>query len=328
MNRLLEFSSQDCKHHSTRPPKHLPVLKQELLDHAPPSPQTLLDCTLGGGGHSLALLHRFPHAKLVGLDQDALILESVRGQFSHFMPPPSFYHARFSQLQTVLKPSWKFDYIVADLGVSSFQLDEPERGFSLMQEGPLDMRMDSQAPRRNAQWWVNEAPEKKLVKIFQQYGEERFARKIARGIVQARAEAPFDSTRQLAEFVASLIPRRFHKKKIHAATLVFQALRIAVNDELEELQKLLDTVLAFLAPGGRLACISFHSLEDRIIKKQFQQWETPCQCPRDLPLCVCGRQPLGKQIVKRPIQASLAEIKTNPRSRSAKLRVFERGTST
>lgn len=303
---------------------HIPVLKQEILDQAPPTCQTILDCTLGGGGHSLALLHRFPQAKLVAVDRDSLILQWVRGRFSHFVPPPTFYHARFSQLPAILKPSWKFDYVLADIGVSSFQLDEQERGFSFIQDGPLDMRMDSESGGANAQWWVNEASEKELARIFLQYGEERFAHKIAHRIVKARAEAPFDSTGKLAEFVAAVIPRKFHKKKIHPATLVFQALRIAVNEELEELQKLLDAVMPYVRSGGRLAFISFHSLEDRIIKRQFRKWENPCECPRDLPQCVCGLLPLGKQIVKRPIGASLEEVQANPRSRSAKLRVFER----
>lgn len=304
--------------------KHIPVLKQEILDQAPPTCETILDCTLGGGGHSLALLHRFPQAKLVAVDRDSLILQRVRGRFSQFVPPPTFYHARFSQLPTLLKPSWKFDYVLADIGVSSFQLDEQERGFSFIQDGPLDMRMDSESSGADAQWWVNEASEKELARIFLQYGEERFAYKIAHRIVKARAEAPFDSTGKLAEFVAAVIPRKFHKKKIHPATLVFQALRIAVNEELEELQKLLDGVMPYVRSGGRLAFVSFHSLEDRIIKRQFRKWESPCECPRDLPQCVCGLLPLGKQIVKRPIQASSEEIQANPRSRSAKLRVFER----
>lgn len=307
------------------PAEHIPVLKQEIVDYAPLYTHTILDCTIGGGGHSLALLHQFPSAQLVALDRDAQTLESVRNLFAHVSVPPILYHTRFSELQEILgSQSWKFDYVLADIGVSSFQLDQPERGFSFVHDGPLDMRMDASDSIPNAAWWVNQSSEKELAEIFQQYGEERFASKIANGIIKIRETTPFCSTLQLADCVKSLIPRRFHKKNFHPATLVFQALRIVVNEELDELQALLKTVINYLNTGGRLAFISFHSLEDRIIKQQFQQWENPCQCPRDLPQCICGLSALGKRVIKRPIYPSQEEIKNNLRSRSAKLRLFEK----
>ena len=304
---------------------HIPVLKEEILEHVPPHAKKILDCTVGGGGHSEALLNRFSRAQLLAIDRDPIALEIARSRLFPYHTRFQLYHSRFSKLEEKLAEiSWKFDFIVADLGVSSLQLNHPERGFSFSHDGPLDMRMDPNSEEKDAGQWVNQTCEQELVAIFQQYGEVRFARKIGRGIVQKRKEQKFSSTQELAAFVASLIPRRFHKKKIHPATQVFQALRIAVNDELQEVQAMLKTVFPYLNARGRMACITFHSLEDRLIKQQFQQWENPCRCPPHLPCCVCGLLPLGARVVKRPIIPTKGEIENNPRSRSAKLRVFER----
>ncbi len=305
--------------------KHIPVLRQEILDHAPLHTQKILDCTLGGGGHSLALLNQFEQAQLIASDRDSIALETAKATLSNFLPQLQLHHARFSTLEKILATyQWKFDYIIADIGVSSFQFDQSERGFSFTHDGPLDMRMDANSNERTAADWINDASEQELVAIFRKYGEERFSQKIGQGIVKEREKKTFHSTQKFAKYVASLVPRRFHKKGIHPATLVFQALRIAVNDELQELQTLLQTAIHYLNPNGRLALISFHSLEDRLVKHQFQEWENPCHCPQGLPFCICGLSPLGKRVEKRPIRPSAQEIKQNSRSRSAKLRVFER----
>ncbi|MBF0279575.1 MAG: 16S rRNA (cytosine(1402)-N(4))-methyltransferase RsmH [SAR324 cluster bacterium] len=304
---------------------HVPVLEEEILKYAPPFTEKILDCTLGGGGHSHALLTRFDQARLLATDRDPFALESAQMKLGKFLPRLDLQHARFSSLKEILSSKqWRFDYIIADIGVSSFQLDQSERGFSFTQDGPLDMRMDPNSNGSTAQDWVNNANPAELTEIFRKYGEERFAPKIAHEIVKKRKILKFHSTVQFANFVASLIPRKFQKKGFHPATLVFQALRIAVNDELLELKALLNTTVDYLKNEGRLALISFHSLEDRMIKHKFQEWENPCTCPPNFPLCICGLTPIGKRVFTRPISPSLEEIKKNPRSRSAKLRIFQR----
>lgn len=306
--------------------QHTSVLYQEILDHAPPRTRNVLDCTLGGGGHSSALLRQFPEASLLAIDRDPDALYAARSKLDPFSGHFEIVGpCRFSELDDYLrnKPI-KFDYILADIGVSSHQLNHPERGFSFLNEGPLDMRMTQHSNDPTAKELVNTESANELATIFQKYGEERFAKKIANAIVKQRKETPFENTRQLANFVESLIPKKFQKKGIHPATLVFQALRIAVNDEIHELESLLKAAIHHLAPQGRIAIISFHSLEDRLVKQQFRTWESPCQCPPELPRCVCGLTSLGKRITKRPIVASESEKQANPRSRSAKLRVFEK----
>ncbi len=304
--------------------QHIPVLQQKIQDHAPHHTKKILDCTLGAGGHSHALLTRFDQAQVVAADRDRIALTTAQKKLHLHLSRIQLYHVSFSQLGSILPDmGCKFDYIIADIGVSSLQLDQRERGFSFMQDGPLDMRMNPEIDCPTADHWINNATQAELTDIFQRYGEERFARKIAGGIVEKRQTERFTSTQQLAEYVKSLIPRRFQRQGFHPATLVFQALRIAVNEELEELQTLLETVINYLNHQGRFAVISFHSLEDRLIKHQFRQWENPCTCPKDLPYCICNSSPLGKQITKRPICPSAQEVKSNPRSRSAKLRIFE-----
>lgn len=305
--------------------QHVPVLVEEILANLPERPQTLLDCTLGGAGHSSALLSCCPEAQLRGADRDPVAVEASRQRLeSRFPGRTEVRQARFSELPAYLK-LWglRYDFVIADLGMSSEQLQRAERGFSFLLEGPLDMRMDPDSPDLNAAQLLRKVSEHELRRWLRDYGEERNAAKIARTIIEHRRNQPIRTTAELAELVASTIPHRFHKPGFHPATLTFQALRIAVNRELEELDTLLKTLPDFLNPGGRLAIISFHSLEDRPVKKHFREWEQPCTCPSHLPYCICGKQPIGRSVNRSPIMANEAEIADNPRSRSAKLRVFE-----
>ncbi|MCH7478703.1 MAG: 16S rRNA (cytosine(1402)-N(4))-methyltransferase RsmH, partial [SAR324 cluster bacterium] len=216
------------------------------------------------------------------------------------------------------------DFLLADLGVSSPQLDRAERGFSFTRDGPLDMRMEPEGRDATAAELVNSTSHERLVHLFRTLGEERFAPRIAAAILAERARSPIATTGRLAKVVAAAVPARFHRKGHHPATKVFQALRMAVNDELGELERLLERTVDLLRPGGRVAVISFHSLEDRLVKTAFRKWEQPCECPPELPLCVCGKTPLGARATRRPIVADPMEARANPRSRSAKLRAFEK----
>ena len=304
--------------------KHTSVLTEKILDLAPKNTQTILDCTLGSGGHSRKLLRKFPNAKLFGIDRDSNALKSA----SHFLKPfeknITLNQAKFSELKECFL-NWMnpfFDYILADIGTSSEQLDRAERGFSFNKEGPLDMRMDQDRQKITAANLINNLNKNELLKILKSFGEERFALKIVNTILIEREKKPFKTTKDLAEIINRTIPKKFHKKNFNPSTLTFQALRIAVNEELNELSHLLDLVPNIQSPEGRFAIISFHSLEDRMIKYKFKKWEYPCNCPKNLPYCICGKNPLGKIITKRPILPSKKEILINPRSRSAHLRVF------
>ena len=304
--------------------KHISVLTEEVLGFAPQASQTILDCTLGGGGHSRRLLEKFPEANLYGIDRDAKALNAAADCLKNYKEQIYLEQASFSELPVCFE-HWgepHFDYILADIGLSSEQLARPERGFSFMYEGPLDMRMDPDRQNLTAADLLNNSSEHELLKILRDYGEERFARKIVSTIITEREIKPFETTKELADLVSNVIPRRFQKPGFNPATLTFQALRIAVNDELNELEVLLKEVQPRLKPEGRLAIISFHSLEDRMVKHQFRKWENPCVCPTDLPFCICGKKPLGKVITRRPVNASAKETAENPRSRSAHLRVF------
>ena len=304
--------------------EHISVLSQEVVDFAPESTQTILDCTLGGGGHSKRLLEKFPEAKLYGIDRDRLALKAAAKRLKTYEEQTRLSQASFSELPTFFTKHGGplFDYILADIGVSSEQLVRPERGFSFLQEGPLDMRMDPDRQQITAAYLVNNSSEHELLKILRNYGEGRFARKIVGTILAVRETKPFETTRELAELVGKVIPKRLQKQGFNPATLTFQALRIAVNNELQELSVLLEQVPARLKPNGRLSIITFHSLEDRIVKHQFRKWENPCVCPTDLPYCICGEKPLGRVLTRRPVKTSKNEVADNPRSRSAHLRVF------
>jgi len=304
--------------------EHISVLADQVVDFAPQASQSILDCTLGGGGHSKRLLEKFPAAILYGIDRDAKALNAAAESLKNYKEQIRLKQASFSELPACFE-HWgepHFDYILADIGLSSEQLARPERGFSFMYEGPLDMRMDPDRQNLTAADLLNNSSEHELLKILRDYGEERFARKIVSTIITEREIKPFETTKELADLVSNVIPRRFQKPGFNPATLTFQALRIAVNDELTELEVLLKEVQPRLKPEGRLAIISFHSLEDRMVKHQFRKWENPCVCPTDLPYCICGEKPLGRVITRRPVNATAKETAENPRSRSAHLRVF------
>lgn len=304
--------------------EHISVLTQEVVDFAPESTQTILDCTLGGGGHSRCLLENFPDAKLYGIDRDALAVKASAERLKTYEKQTKLGQASFSELPEFFAECGEpvFDYILADLGLSSEQLARAERGFSFLREGPLDMRMDPDRQQITAAHLVNNSSEQELLKILRNFGEERFARKIVGKILEFRGKNPLKTTKELAQLVSSVIPRRLQKQGFNPATLTFQALRIAVNNELQELEVLLKQIPSRLKKDGRVALISFHSLEDRIVKHQFRKWENPCVCPTDLPYCICGEKPRGRVLTRRPVNATKKEVADNPRSHSAHLRVF------
>ena len=301
---------------------HVPVLAEEVRELLAVQPgQTVVDATFGGGGHARALCAELQgKGRFIAIDRDP----DVRPYFESFQREcrvqTRFLRGDFAVvLGQLAQNGVEADAIVLDLGVSSMQIDRPERGFSYAVDAPLDMRMDPSAPR-SARDLVNDADERELATIFRRYGEERFARQIARAIVRRRREQPFARTSELVEVIRSAIPapRRFGDG--HPAKRVFQALRIAVNDELEALERGLPAAIEMLRPGGRVAVISFHSLEDRIVKRFFAAEARGCVCPPELPICVCGREPRVRLLTKKAVRPSPAEVATNVRSASARLR--------
>ena len=306
----------------TDPFPHQPVLYHEII-HAlkPHSPGKFIDATIGAGGHAWGILEQSsPDGQLLGFDQDAQALALASQRLSQFKDRVELVHTSYVHLQSEMRArGWEqVDGIVFDLGVSSMQLDMPQRGFSFQKEGPLDMRFNP-TQSISAADLVNEMPEEDLAQIIWRYGEERYARRIARAIVRTR---PLRTTTQLAEVIYQALGGR--KERIHPATRTFQALRIAVNDELAAIGEALPQAVTALAPGGRLAIISFHSMEDRIIKQYFRQESKDCICPPDQPVCNCGHKASLRVITRRPIQPGEAEIELNPRARSARLRVAEK----
>jgi 16S rRNA (cytosine1402-N4)-methyltransferase len=302
---------------------HLPVLVEEVLALAPAGATLLADLTVGGGGHAAALLAKFPQAELFACDRDPEAVAAAAGALASFGPRVLIKQAPFSEAHIHLLVE-SVDYLLADLGVSSPQLNTARRGFSFTQDGPLDMRMDPLGGAPTAWELVNKADEGRLRDILFRYGEERFTGRIVKAMLAARQKAPLASTAELAALVAGAVPARHHRKGHHPATRTFQALRIEVNDELGQLEGLLEHALPLLRPGGRMAVISFHSLEDRLVKTTFARWEKPCQCPTSLPVCICGKEPAGRRLTRKPVTAGSAEAAANPRSRSAKLRAFEK----
>ncbi|NLJ69999.1 MAG: 16S rRNA (cytosine(1402)-N(4))-methyltransferase RsmH [Clostridiaceae bacterium] len=307
---------------------HIPVLYTEVLESLLIKPGGIyVDCTAGGGGHSSGILKRLSSTGLlISIDQDPaaltatkLKLESLNQNNAQFI----LVKNQFSNLREILNDLKidKVDGVLADLGVSSYQIDTAERGFSFQKDGDLDMRMDPSNPIKAADI-VNNSSVDELTYIFRVYGEEQFARRIASAIIAERKIKPFRSTFDLVELIKKNIPAKSKREK-HPAKRVFQALRIAVNQELKELEDLLDILPQCVKSGGRIDFISFHSLEDRIIKHKFQKWENPCTCPKDFPVCICDNKPLGKIISRKGITATKMEIAKNSRARSARLRVFE-----
>jgi 16S rRNA (cytosine1402-N4)-methyltransferase len=303
---------------------HEPVLLQEILEHLLPPREdaVIVDATVGLGGHAEALLRVHPRLRLVAIDRDPEALERSRERLRPFADRVTFVRGRHESLIEILKQSG-FEHIggiLADLGVSSMQLDDAARGFSFRTDGPLDMRMgpDSTA----ASEIVNTFDEHELAKIIREWGEEPRARRIAHAIVEARNEAPIETTARLAEIIRTVKRPRFGE--IDPSTLTFQALRIAANAELVELEQFIDDAVSVLEPHARIAIISFHSLEDRIVKLAFRRLEDPCICPPGMPVCGCGAKAIVRTLTGRPLTASEEEIDRNPRSRSAKLRVAEK----
>ena len=302
---------------------HESVLAREVVEILRPAPGRLfLDGTLGGGGHSGLLLEA--GARVIGIDKDPRALAAANARLARFGEAFRAVRADFRDAKNVLAALGiaGVDGALVDLGVSSPQLDEAERGFSFSRPGPLDMRMSDEGERLED--LLRRIDERELARILRDYGEEPFARPIARAIKRAvGSDEPLD-TRRLAELIAGAIPRRAWPKRIHPATRTFQALRIAVNDELGALAAWLDGLPAMLSVGGRAAAIAFHSLEDRMVKTRFRELTTACTCPPDLPVCACGAQASFEAVTRKAVQASDEEIARNPRARSARLRAVEK----
>ncbi|MBN1538066.1 MAG: 16S rRNA (cytosine(1402)-N(4))-methyltransferase RsmH [Anaerolineales bacterium] len=301
---------------------HLPVLYQEILTALQPrSGGRYIDCTLGAGGHAFGILESScPDGQLLGLDVDPIALELAQQRLGDFGNRAILIRASYASLKNQLAIiNWpKVDGILLDLGVSSMQLDEGKRGFSFMGDAPLDMRFDPQNPL-SARDIVNDYSEQELADIIYRYGEEKRSRQIAQRIVRSR---PINTTGELAHIIAGVAGGR--RMKIHPATRTFQALRIAVNQELETLQKTLPQALDVLESGGRMAVISFHSLEDRIVKHFFRQESRDCICPPHTPICICGHHASIREMTRQPVKPQPSEIENNPRSRSARLRVAQK----
>ncbi len=304
--------------------RHEPVLLSEVLEYLEPNRPdgTLVDATVGLGGHSEALLERHPDVRLVAIDRDPQALERSQERLSRFGDRVTFVRGRHESLIDILKQHQidKVSGLLADLGVSSMQLDDAARGFSFRFDGPLDMRMGD--AEKSAADLVNTLDEYELARIIRDYGEEPMARRIARAIVAAREEAPIETTSRLAEVIRSVKKARYNE--IDPSTLTFQGLRIATNEELVGLDRFAEDAVSVLEPGARVAIISFHSLEDRIIKRAFRRLAGECTCPPHMPVCGCGAQTSIEILTGRPVTASEEEEGRNPRARSAKLRVAER----
>lgn len=306
--------------------EHVPVLLHETIDSLRIKPDGVyVDGTLGGGGHALEVCRRLgPSGRLIGIDQDGDAIAAATERLKEYRDRAVIVRGNYEETETVLRELGiaKADGIYLDLGVSSYQFDTAGRGFSYREDAPLDMRMD-QRKKETAADIVNGYDERELYRIIRDYGEERFARNIARQIVRARQEKPISTTAELCAVIREAVPAKARAAKGHPARRTFQALRIELNRELEVLEGSIDTLIRLLNPGGRLAIITFHSLEDRIVKDRFRENEDPCICPPDFPVCVCGRKSRGKVITRRPIGPTAEEIEENRRCKSAKLRVFE-----
>ena len=305
---------------------HKPVLLNECIEALNIRPDGVyVDGTLGRAGHSREIAQRLTTGRLICIDRDMAAIDAAKERLAPWMDRVTLVHSNFAELGGVLREAGVAgaDGMLFDLGVSSPQLDDASRGFSYMQDAPLDMRMDASAPL-TAHEVVNVWSYEELRRILFEYGEERYAPAIAKAIVRARETAPIQTTLELVDIIKGAMPPAALREKQHPAKRSFQAIRIAVNGELEELPPMLRAAAQRLHPGGRLAVISFHSLEDRIIKKTMQELATGCTCPPNFPVCVCGKKPQMKLVSRKPIVATEAELTYNPRARSAKLRVAEK----
>ncbi len=283
-----------------------------------------VDGTLGGGGHSYQILKHLEKGRLIGIDQDIAAITAAKERLDAFEDKLTIVHSNYCEISRILKEQniEKVDGILLDLGVSSYQLDTKERGFTYREDVALDMRMD-QRQSVTARNIVNEYTELELYRIIRDYGEEKFAKNIAKNIVKARQKAPIETTGELTELIKNSIPMKARSTKGHPAKRTFQAIRIELNKELEVLNRSIDLMIDLLNPCGRLCIITFHSLEDRIVKTRFKNNENPCTCPPDFPVCICGKVSKGTVITKKPILPTEEEIEENSRAKSAKLRVFE-----
>ena len=306
---------------------HVSVLLNECIENLNIKPDGVyVDCTMGGAGHSKEIVKRLSDKGLfIGFDQDKNAIATAKERLSEYSDRVRFVHSNFENIKEELAKIgvYKIDGVLADLGVSSHQLDEADRGFSYMQDAPLDMRMDDRQSL-TAKDIVNGYSEMDLYRIIRDYGEDKFAKNIAKHIVQERAKKPIETTGELTEIIRASIPMKVQVTGGHPAKRTFQAIRIELNKELEVLQNNLDDMIDLLNPGGRICIITFHSLEDRIVKTNFKRNENPCTCPSDFPVCVCGKKSKGKVVTRKPILPSEEELEVNSRSKSAKLRVFER----
>jgi 16S rRNA (cytosine1402-N4)-methyltransferase len=307
--------------------KHTSVLLEETIDNLHIKPEGIyVDGTLGGGGHSYQIAARLDKGgRLIGIDQDGDAIRAAAERLEPFADRVTLVRNNYCNMREVLKQLAieKVDGIVLDLGVSSFQLDNAERGFSYKYDTPLDMRMD-QRQSLSARDIVNDYTEMELFRIIKDYGEEQFAKNIAKHIVMARKDKPVETTGELNDIIKAAIPAKMRATGGHPSKRTFQAIRIECNRELEVLRDSLDDMIELLNPGGRICIITFHSLEDRIVKSAFRKNENPCTCPPDFPVCVCGQVSKGRVVSRKPILPSEAELAVNTRSKSAKLRVFEK----
>ena len=305
---------------------HKSVLLDETIENLKIQPDGIyVDGTLGGGGHSYEIASRLQGGRLIGIDQDDAAIAAATERLAPFSEKVTIVRSNYVNMKTVLEQQGiaSVDGILLDLGVSSYQLDTVERGFTYKVDTPLDMRMDRRQTI-SAREIVNDYSEKELFRVIRDYGEDPFAKNIAKHIVQERAKAPIETTGQLNEIIKAAIPAKMRATGGHPSKRTYQAIRIECNHELDVLKNSLDTMIDLLNPGGRLCIITFHSLEDRIVKSAFKRRENPCTCPPEFPVCVCGKKSAGKVITRKPILPGAAELEENSRSKSAKLRVFEK----
>ena len=307
--------------------QHTSVLLHETVDGLNIRPDGIyVDATLGGGGHAFQVCSRLDSkGRFIGIDQDAAAIEAASARLSVFGEKVTIIRSNYCDMKARLQEIGidKVDGIMIDLGVSSYQLDTADRGFSYRMDAPLDMRMD-QRQTMTAKDIVNTYSEMELFHVIRDYGEDRFAKNIAKHIVVERQKSPIETTGQLVEIIRQSIPMKVQKTTGHPAKRTFQAIRIELNRELDVLKDTLDDMIDLLNPGGRLCVITFHSLEDRIVKSNFRRNENPCTCPSDFPVCVCGKVSKGRVVTRKPILPGEEELKVNSRSKSAKLRIFER----
>lgn len=308
--------------------EHKSVLLRETIDSLNIREGGIyVDGTLGGGGHASEVCRRLGEGgRLIGIDQDADAIAAATERLKEFGPKVTIVRSNYENIAAILDSLEidRVDGIYLDLGVSSYQLDTAERGFTYREDAPLDMRMDQRNPKTAADI-VNTYSESDLYRIIRDYGEDRFAKNIAKHIVRARENHPIATTGELTEIIKAAIPAKIRATGGHPAKQTFQAIRIELNRELEVLSQSIDTMIDRLKPGGRLSIITFHSLEDRIVKTRFKHNENPCTCPPDFPVCVCGKKSKGRVVTRKPIVPTGEEIEENKRAKSSKLRVFERG---